>query len=104
MDSDGEPATSMDNEERDEVGEDMDENDEHCGCSGDSTKKKALPSDARTALASGTLVLPYSNQFPLPHVVTCKGGCLDDVYCRLLFFSQTNFVWIYHRKYEMLGV
>ncbi|KAG0568052.1 hypothetical protein KC19_7G182800 [Ceratodon purpureus] len=82
MDSDGEPTTSMDDEERDEVGgEDMDENDEHCGCSGNSKMKKALPSDARSALARGALVLPYSNQFPLPPVVTCKGGCQDDVHC-----------------------
>jgi hypothetical protein len=83
MDSDGEPTTSMDDEEQDL--EDMDENDEHCGCSGDSKKKKALSSDARVALASGALVLPYNNQFPLPPVVTCKGGCSDDVYCRLVF-------------------
>ncbi|KAG0574997.1 hypothetical protein KC19_VG309500 [Ceratodon purpureus] len=56
MDSNGEPTTSMDDEERD--GDDMDENDEHCGCSGDSKKKKALPADAKAALASGALVLP----------------------------------------------
>ncbi len=96
MDSDGEPTTSMDDEERDEVGgEDMDENDEHCGCSGDSKMKKALPSDARSALARGALVLPYSNQFPLPPVVTCKGGCQDDVYCRLLFLFRTTCAWIH---------
>ncbi|KAG0566079.1 hypothetical protein KC19_7G037000 [Ceratodon purpureus] len=79
MDNNGETTTSMDDEVRD--GDDMDENDEHCGCSGDSKKKKALPADAKAALASGALVLPYSNHFPLPPVVTCKGGCSDDVYC-----------------------
>ena len=83
MESDVEPTTPMDDEDRD--GEDMDENDEHCGCIGDSKKNKTLPSDKRAALASGALVLPYSNHFPLPPVVSCKGGCSDDVYCRLVF-------------------
>lgn len=90
MDSDGEPTTSMDDDEVEE-----DDIDEECGCSGDSQKKKkALPSDARAALASGALVLPYSNRFPLPPVVTCKGGCQDDVYCRLVFFTLVKKILI----------
>ncbi|KAG0597394.1 hypothetical protein M758_UG334700 [Ceratodon purpureus] len=68
MDSNTESTTSMDDEERD--GDDMDENDEHCGCSGDLKKKKALPADAKAALASGALVLPYNNHFPVPPVET----------------------------------
>ena len=92
MDSNTESTTSMDDEERD--GDDMDENDEHCGCSGDLKKKKALPADAKAALASGALVLPYNNHFPVPPVETCKGGCSDDVYCRLVFLFQINSVCI----------
>ncbi|XP_024391830.1 histone-lysine N-methyltransferase ATXR2 isoform X1 [Physcomitrium patens] len=83
MDADGESTTSMNDEDQDEMEpEDTNDIDDDCGCSGESKKKKkALPSDARSALESGALELPYSDRFPLPDVVPCKGGCSDDVYC-----------------------
>lgn len=90
MDADGESTTSMNDEDQDEMEpEDTNDIDDDCGCSGESKKKKkALPSDARSALESGALELPYSDRFPLPDVVPCKGGCSDDVYCRFVVLFQ----------------
>ena len=72
MDADGQESSHMDEGEE-----------QHGFCCGGSSKEKmALPLEARAALASGTLRLPYSDRFPLPPVVKCKGGCTEDVYCR----------------------
>lgn len=55
----------------------------------DFKQNKALPPEAKAALASGTLQLPYSNRFPFSPIVKCKGGCSDNVYCRLVVCFPT---------------
>lgn len=71
MDADGQESSHMDEDE---------ERQGFC-CGGSPKEKMALPLEARAALASGILRLPYSDWFPLPPVVKCKGGCTEDVYC-----------------------
>ncbi|KAL6554066.1 hypothetical protein OROMI_019739 [Orobanche minor] len=50
------------------------------GC-GSSFEKTRLPQDTIQLLMNGILHLPYSENFPLPSVVPCIGGCNEAYYC-----------------------
>ncbi|CAA0816080.1 Histone-lysine N-methyltransferase ATXR2 [Striga hermonthica] len=60
---------------------------DECGPSDDegscssSSQKTRLPQDTIQFLMNGNLLLPYSEKFPLPSVVSCLGGCLETHYC-----------------------
>ncbi|XP_058220270.1 histone-lysine N-methyltransferase ATXR2 isoform X2 [Rhododendron vialii] len=43
-----------------------------------------LPKEIVESLMNGELVLPYSEQFPLPSVISCLGGCREAFYCSQL--------------------
>lgn len=67
--------------------------DDECGSSGgtecsSSSQKTRLPHDAIQSLMNGGLRLPYSENFPLPLVVPCLGGCKEAYYCR--YFAYFN--------------
>ncbi|KAM7270747.1 hypothetical protein ACFE04_029961 [Oxalis oulophora] len=47
----------------------------------DEKEKVPLPDGVVEALMNGELVLPYSDKFPLPKVVSCPGGCEGALYC-----------------------
>lgn len=51
------------------------------GCSSSSSKTH-LSQDTIQSLMDGSLRLPYSENFPLPSVVPCPGGCKEAYYCR----------------------
>ncbi|KAK4437345.1 Histone-lysine N-methyltransferase ATXR2 [Sesamum alatum] len=46
-----------------------------------SSEKTRLPQDTIQSLMNGSLRLPYSENFPLPSVVPCLGGCKEAYYC-----------------------
>ncbi|GLT87060.1 hypothetical protein SLE2022_051620 [Rubroshorea leprosula] len=46
-----------------------------------SSKSSPLPKEVLESLINGDLVLPYSNKFPLPSVVSCPGECEEAHYC-----------------------
>ncbi|XP_047939856.1 histone-lysine N-methyltransferase ATXR2 [Salvia hispanica] len=57
-----------------------------CGSSGgmecgSSSEKIRLSHDTIQSLMEGRLQLPYSENFPLPPVVSCIGGCKETYYC-----------------------
>ncbi|GER53243.1 histone-lysine N-methyltransferase ATXR2 [Striga asiatica] len=60
---------------------------DECGPSNDEgscsspSHKTRLPQDTIQSLMNGNLLLPYSEKFPLPSVVSCLGGCLESHYC-----------------------
>lgn len=61
--------------------------DDECGSSGgmecsSSSEKTHLPHTTIQSLMDGSLRLPYSENFPLPSVVPCLGGCKEAYYCR----------------------
>ena len=41
-----------------------------------------LPDGLVESLISGNICLPYSNCFPLPSIVSCIGGCKEEIFCR----------------------
>lgn len=60
---------------------------DECGSSGgtecsSSSGKTRLPHHTIQSLKDGSLRLPYSENFPLPSVVPCEGGCKEAYYCR----------------------
>lgn len=70
----------------DDTDSELDEQDmEQCGPS--SSKSVSLPNDVVESLMNGGIQLPYSDQFQLPPVVSCPGGCKEAFYCRCLFSS-----------------
>ncbi|KAL0444058.1 UNVERIFIED_CONTAM: Histone-lysine N-methyltransferase ATXR2 [Sesamum latifolium] len=50
------------------------------GCS-TSPEKTRVPQDTIQSLMNSSLRLPYSENFPLPSVVPCLGGCKEAYYC-----------------------
>lgn len=52
---------------------------EQCGTNG--SKGVSLPNDVVESLMNGAIQLPYSDQFQLPPVVSCPGGCKEAFYC-----------------------
>jgi hypothetical protein len=86
MDRDEDVGHYMDKEEERDTTSHMDEDNENCGCERSTKPKKSLPPEALAALASGGLQLPHVEHFVLPPVVKCKGGCSEDIYCRLASF------------------
>jgi hypothetical protein len=86
MDRDEDVGHYMDEEEERDMTSHMDEDNENCGCERSTKPKKSLPPEALAALASGGLQLPHVEHFVLPPVVKCKGGCSEDIYCRLASF------------------
>ncbi|KAH6827094.1 histone-lysine N-methyltransferase ATXR2 [Perilla frutescens var. hirtella] len=48
---------------------------------GSSSGKARLPHDTIQSLMDGSLRLPYSENFPLPIVFPCLGGCKEAYYC-----------------------
>ncbi|CAN6457989.1 unnamed protein product [Victoria cruziana] len=40
-----------------------------------------IPGGTVEALLNGELTLPYSNEFPLPPIFPCIGGCREEYYC-----------------------
>ncbi|KAL3635496.1 Histone-lysine N-methyltransferase atxr2 [Castilleja foliolosa] len=60
---------------------------DECGSSDEtrcssSSEKFRLPRDTIQSLMNGHLHLPYSENFDLPSVVSCLGGCEEAFYCR----------------------
>lgn len=92
-------AEALDNP--DGLGTELDEEGEHY-CEEDDSVDERVPAPPETvaALLDGTLELPLSEQFPLPAVVECLGGCSDDVYC-----SETcaSISWEAHHKLLCAG-
>ena len=41
-----------------------------------------LPDGLVESLISGNICLPYSDCFPLPSIVSCIGGCKEEIFCR----------------------
>ncbi|GAB4859468.1 Histone-lysine N-methyltransferase atxr2 [Ancistrocladus abbreviatus] len=51
-------------------------------CSTSNSKSRTpLPKEVEESLMSGELVLPYSERFSLPPVISCPGGCGEAYYC-----------------------
>ncbi|XP_011100291.1 histone-lysine N-methyltransferase ATXR2 isoform X1 [Sesamum indicum] len=50
------------------------------GCN-TSSEKTRIPQDTIQSLMNSNLQLPYSENFPLPLVVPCLGGCKEAYYC-----------------------
>lgn len=56
------------------------------GCSGSTNLNGcAVPQGVLMSLMNGVTSLPFSDQFCLPSVVTCPGGCEGELYCRFVF-------------------
>ncbi|KAG8364608.1 hypothetical protein BUALT_Bualt18G0015200 [Buddleja alternifolia] len=55
--------------------------DDECGSSDGPRKRNSIPRDTIQSLMSGNLRLPYSEEFPLPSVFPCQGGCGEAYYC-----------------------
>uniref|UniRef100_A0A1D1YJJ1 Histone-lysine N-methyltransferase ATXR2 n=1 Tax=Anthurium amnicola TaxID=1678845 RepID=A0A1D1YJJ1_9ARAE len=53
-------------------------------CASTSMKDKAVSEEILASLMNGSLVLPYSENFSLPPVVSCPGGCEEEHYCSIL--------------------
>lgn len=53
------------------------------GSSSSSRKENAIPEGVLASLMNRNLILPYSDQFSLPPVFSCPGGCEEEHYCRL---------------------
>ena len=52
-------------------------------CSSSSSRNNSqLPTETVESLMHEKLALPYSNEFPLPSVINCPGGCKEVYYCR----------------------
>lgn len=63
-------------------GSDMDDHVESQKCSSTSSRNKfQLPTETVESLMHEKLALPYSNEFPLPSVINCPGGCKEVYYC-----------------------
>lgn len=64
----------------------MDSSDEEEGdrlCASASSKAKVpLPEGVVESLLNGQLILPFTEKFPLPSDVPCRGGCGEAYYCR----------------------
>ncbi|KAL0306913.1 UNVERIFIED_CONTAM: Histone-lysine N-methyltransferase ATXR2 [Sesamum radiatum] len=61
------------------------------GCS-TSSEKTRIPQDAIQSLMNSSLRLPYSENFPLPSVVPCLGGCKEAYYCRSAAYSNIQYI------------
>ncbi|CAA6658308.1 unnamed protein product [Spirodela intermedia] len=51
------------------------------GSSSSSRKENAIPEGVLASLMNRNLILPYSDQFSLPPVFSCNGGCGEEHYC-----------------------
>ncbi|CAN6229664.1 unnamed protein product [Urochloa humidicola] len=52
------------------------------GCSGSTTgNSNAVPQEVVMSLMDGDTSLPFTDQFCLPSVVACPGGCEEELYC-----------------------
>ncbi|CAN6240994.1 unnamed protein product [Urochloa humidicola] len=52
------------------------------GCSGSTTgNSNAVPQEVVMSLMDGDTSLPFTDQFCLPSVVACPGGCEGELYC-----------------------
>ncbi|CAL0332183.1 unnamed protein product [Lupinus luteus] len=60
---------------------DEEESTQQCGSGSSSKTKIPLPEGVVESLMNGQLILPYSNEFPLPSPVPCHGGCGEAYYC-----------------------
>jgi hypothetical protein len=55
-------------------------------CSGETNgNANAVPQDVIMSLMDGDMSLPFTDQFALPSVVACPGGCEGELYCRFEF-------------------
>ncbi|OEL12783.1 Histone-lysine N-methyltransferase ATXR2 [Dichanthelium oligosanthes] len=53
------------------------------GCSGSTNgNSNAVPQEVVMSLMDGNTSLPFTDQFCLPSVVACPGGCEGELYCR----------------------
>ncbi|MQL84459.1 hypothetical protein Taro_016972 [Colocasia esculenta] len=53
-------------------------------CASSSMNGKTIPEEILASLMNNSLVLPYSERFSLPPVVSCPGGCEEEHYCSKL--------------------
>jgi hypothetical protein len=55
-------------------------------CSGATNgNANAVPQEVIMSLMDGDMSLPFTDQFALPSVVACPGGCEGELYCRFEF-------------------
>lgn len=60
------------------------------GCSGSTNGKSNdvdVPQEVVMSLMDGETSLPFTDQFRLPSVVGCPGGCEGELYCRFAFLK-----------------
>lgn len=70
-------------------GSDMDDHVDSQKCSSTSSRNKfQLPTETVESLMHEKLALPYSNEFPLPSVINCPGGCKEVYYCRCVSLQR----------------
>lgn len=61
---------------------DMDDHLDSQKCSSTTSRNKLqLPTETVESLMHEKFALPYSNEFPLPSVINCPGGCKEVYYC-----------------------
>ena len=55
-------------------------------CSGSTNGNcNAVPQEVIMSLMDGDTSLPFTDQFCLPSIVACPGGCEGELYCRFVF-------------------
>jgi hypothetical protein len=48
----------------------------------DKMERDLPPKEMIESLLNGDLSLPFTDQFALPEIVSCPGGCEEEQYCR----------------------
>jgi len=73
------------------------------GCSGASSGNcNAVPQEVLMSLMDGNMSLPLTDQFCLPSVVACPGGCEGELYCRFVFLTICDFLLICKVTQQMI--
>lgn len=73
------------------------------GCSGASSgNSNAVPQEVLMSLMDGNMSLPLTDQFCLPSVVACPGGCEGELYCRSVFLTICEFFSICKVTQQMI--
>lgn len=73
------------------------------GCSGASSgNSNAVPQEVLMSLMDGNTSLPLTDQFCLPSVVACPGGCEGELYCRFVFLTICEFFSICKVTQQMI--
>ncbi|KAJ7562290.1 hypothetical protein O6H91_03G062700 [Diphasiastrum complanatum] len=62
-----------------------------------SAKRRALSFESFSWISDDALRLPFGDVFPLPHIVECRGGCHEDLFCSFCSEACAEAAWeAYH--------